>query len=161
MVLTNLQVMLRLLQRISVTVETALDGLQATDRVFKQPPGYYSIVLVRRISPATPLEVSMLMMRPQMDLMMPNKDGYEACKDIRAWEKRKKCPPTPIVALSANVLDDVWRKCQEAGFNSYLTKPLQFQELSDVMMKMLDPDDPSKPLEFMRKKGGHEVKHSR
>ena len=95
-----------------------------------------------------------------MDLMMPNKDGYESCKDIREWERENGYSPMPIIALSANVLDDVWRKCKEAGFNSYLTKPLQFQELSDVMTTILDPDDPNKPLAFMKSKGGQGTKGS-
>ena len=84
--------------------------------------------------------------------MMPNKDGYQTCVDIRAWERSNNYPHIPIVALSANVLDDVWQKCKEAGFNSYLTKPVEFKELSDVMTAYLDPEDPSKPIEFMSKR---------
>jgi len=76
--------------------------------------------------------------------MMPNKDGYQTCIEIRAWEKENSYPPIPIVALSANVLDDVWQKCKEAGFNSYLTKPVEFKELSDVMTQHLDPDEAEK-----------------
>lgn len=124
--------MLKLLKRVSITVETVADGVQAVDQVLERPPGYYSIIL--------------------MDLMMPNKDGYESCREIRAWEKQNGYRPLPIVALSANVLDDVWRKCKEAGFNSYITKPLQFQELSDIMTGILDPEDKNQPLEFMRSK---------
>ena len=85
---------------------------------------------------------------------MPNKDGYEACKEIRRWEEENDHATTPIIALLANVLDDVWRKCQEAGFNSYLTKPLVFPDLSAELIKLLDPDDPNEPLHFMKKKGG-------
>lgn len=85
---------------------------------------------------------------------MPRKDGYEACKEIRKWENDNDHSATPIIALSADVLDGVWRKCQEAGFNSYLTKPLDIPDLSAELMKLLDPDDPSKPLQFMKKKGG-------
>lgn len=87
--------------------------------------------------------------------MMPNKDGYQTCIDIRAWEAEKRVTrPIPIVALSANVLDDVWHKCREAGFNSYLTKPVEFKELSDVMTAFLDPDDPSQPVPFMMEEVG-------
>ena len=35
---------------------------------------------------------------------MPNKDGYQTCKELRRWEKRTKQPHQPIIALSANVL---------------------------------------------------------
>ncbi len=81
---------------------------------------------------------------------MPNKDGYQACKEIRSWEKKNKHKHMPIVALSANVLGDVYAKCVEAGFNSYVTKPVDFKELSTVMTTFLDPADPSKPHEFMQ-----------
>ena len=81
---------------------------------------------------------------------MPNKDGYQACKEIRRWEKKNKYQHLPIIALSANVLGDVYAKCVEAGFNSYVTKPVEFKELSLVLTKFLDPEDRSKPHEFMR-----------
>jgi len=44
---TNQMVLLKFLNRVSITVETALDGLQCTDRIFENPIGYYSIILVR------------------------------------------------------------------------------------------------------------------
>jgi len=81
---------------------------------------------------------------------MPNKDGYQTCKDIRRWERKNKFPNLPIVALSANVLGDVYAKCVEAGFNSYVTKPVDFRELSVIMTTFLDPEHPEKPHEFMR-----------
>jgi len=81
---------------------------------------------------------------------MPNKDGYQTCREIRRWEKKNKHPLLPIIALSANVLGDVYSKCVEAGFNAYVTKPVEFKELSVVMTRYLDPVDPGKPHEFMR-----------
>lgn len=88
---------------------------------------------------------------------MPNKDGYQTCQEIRKWEKKSKYPHLPIVALSANVLGDVYQKCLEAGFNSYMTKPVDFKELSTVLMAFMDPTDPEKPHEFMKlkKRQGH------
>lgn len=83
---------------------------------------------------------------------MPNKDGYQACKEIRRWEKKHGYRRHPIIALSANVLGDVYAKCVEAGFNSYVTKPVAFKELSLVMTKFVDPPDPSKPPELMKLK---------
>jgi CheY-like chemotaxis protein len=83
---------------------------------------------------------------------MPNKDGYQACKEIRQWEKKQGYRRHPIIALSANVLGDVYAKCIEAGFNSYVTKPVEFKELSMVLAKFLDPPDPSKAPELMTKR---------
>ena len=76
---------------------------------------------------------------------MPNKDGYQTCKEIRKWEKKNKYPYLPIIALSANVLGDVYTKCVEAGFNSYVTKPVDFKELSTVMLTFLAGSDDNDP----------------
>ena len=81
---------------------------------------------------------------------MPRKDGYQTCRDIRAWERTNKYSLMPIIALSANVMAEVIEKCAAAGFNSYVTKPVDFQNLSSEMAKFLDSDDPSRPHELMR-----------
>jgi CheY-like chemotaxis protein len=70
---------------------------------------------------------------------MPNKDGYETCREIRQWEKNESLPRMPIIALSANVMADVMEKCVKAGFNSYVTKPVDFKSLSTTMGDLLDP----------------------
>jgi CheY-like chemotaxis protein len=66
---------------------------------------------------------------------MPRKDGYQACRDIRAWEKKGNYSKVPIIALSANVMSDVQEKCVAAGFSDYVTKPVDFVDLSTVMSK--------------------------
>ncbi|KEQ61128.1 uncharacterized protein M437DRAFT_52382 [Aureobasidium melanogenum CBS 110374] len=128
----NQMVLLKFLSKVNVKVDTVLDGVQCTEKVFANPHGYYSIILC--------------------DLHMPNKDGYQTCREIRKWEKKNKQPYLPIVALSANVMGDVYAKCVDAGFNSYVTKPVDFKELSTVMLTFLDPADPKQPIEFMKQK---------
>ena len=83
---------------------------------------------------------------------MPNKDGYQTCKDIRKWERKNRYTHMPIIALSANVLGDVYAKCVEAGFNWYVTKPVDFKELGDVMIRFLEPEKPGKSPPFMKLK---------
>ena len=46
----------------------------------------------------------------------------------------------PIIALSANVMEDVMDKCTAAGFDSYVTKPVDFVDLSNAMKDLLDPE---------------------
>ena len=46
----------------------------------------------------------------------------------------------PIIALSANVMEDVMDKCTAAGFDSYVTKPVDFVDLSNEMKDLLDPE---------------------
>jgi CheY-like chemotaxis protein len=58
----------------------------------------------------------------------------------------------PIIALSANVMAEVIEKCVAAGFNSYVTKPVDFKMLSSEMARFLDREDPTKPHELMRAK---------
>lgn len=128
----NQTVVLKFLAKISLETETVLDGVQCTEAVFSKPAGYYSIILC--------------------DLHMPNKDGYQACKEIRLWEKKHGYRRHPIIALSANVLGDVYAKCVEAGFNSYVTKPVEFKGLSLVMTKFLDPVDKTQGPELMKLK---------
>jgi len=85
---------------------------------------------------------------------MPNKDGYQTCKDIRRWERQNGYQHLPIIALSANVLGDVYSKCVEAAFNSYVTKPVDFKEFGTVLMRFLDPPPEAKGRmpEFMKLK---------
>lgn len=130
----NQMVILKFLAKVSIKVETALDGVQCTEKVFSNPHDHYSIILC--------------------DLHMPNKDGYQTCKEIRKWERKNKAPGLPIIALSANVLGDVYQKCVDAGFNSYMTKPVDFKELSGVLMGFMDPVDSNRPHELMKLKRG-------
>ncbi|CAG8536173.1 3971_t:CDS:2, partial [Acaulospora colombiana] len=67
------------------------------------------------------------------------KDGYETAAEIRTWEVKnlKNESPVPIIALSANVMSDVANKCREVGFTNYISKPVNFSTLSDVIREML------------------------
>jgi CheY-like chemotaxis protein len=80
---------------------------------------------------------------------MPVKDGYDTCKEIRIWERENNQPHIPIIALSANVLGDVYSKCVDAGFSSYVTKPVDFQEMGNVLDKFLDINNPARE-EFLK-----------
>jgi len=74
----------------------------------------------------------------QCDLHMPRKDGYSACRQIRSWERKQGIDAKyriPIIALSANVMSDVYEKCVAAGFSDYVTKPVDFIDLSRAMSK--------------------------
>jgi len=77
---------------------------------------------------------------------MPRKDGYQTCREIREWEAKEFYPRMPIIALSANVMADVLEKCVQAGFNSYVTKPVDFKALSKAMSDLLDPASPKLDL---------------
>ncbi|MBF0423831.1 MAG: ABC transporter substrate-binding protein, partial [Magnetococcales bacterium] len=60
-----------------------------------------------------------------MDIQMPEMDGYEATRQIRAWEISKGLPPTPIIALTAHAMNEESEKIFAAGCNLHLTKPIR------------------------------------
>ncbi|KAG6152693.1 hypothetical protein E4U37_003609 [Claviceps purpurea] len=109
----NQKVLDKYLKKIVVDVELAVDGAECVEIVLSKPHKYYSLILC--------------------DLHMPRKDGYQACREIRQWEQANGLPAIPMIALSANVMSDVHEKCVAAGFSDYVTKPVDFIDLSRAM----------------------------
>ncbi len=68
-----------------------------------------------------------------MDCQMPVMDGFEATKKIRTIEGYQD---TPIIALTANVLDSAAEKCRAAGMDHFLSKPLQIESLKELLDKL-------------------------
>ena len=74
-----------------------------------------------------------------MDIMLPEMDGYEVTRFIRKKEKNIN-NHVPIIALTANALENDRDKCINAGMDDYLAKPFTEQELYSVMNKFLGKD---------------------
>jgi CheY-like chemotaxis protein len=73
-----------------------------------------------------------------MDVQMPEMDGCQATEAIRALEADKAVEkPIPIVALTANVLQEDRDACTKAGMNDFLTKPVKRDFLLQVLEKYL------------------------
>ncbi|MFU8844930.1 MAG: tetratricopeptide repeat protein [Bacteroidales bacterium] len=68
-----------------------------------------------------------------MDIEMPEMDGIEATENIRLGSNGVRNPGIPIIALTAHALKDYEDKCMKAGMNSYLTKPVDIDQLSQVL----------------------------
>ncbi|HKQ10150.1 MAG TPA: response regulator, partial [Rhizomicrobium sp.] len=66
------------------------------------------------------------------DIHMPGMDGIEAARAIRAAEARGGLLRTPIVALTADVLESGKHACLEAGMDGFLTKPVDPAELEEM-----------------------------
>lgn len=103
----NLKVASLLLSRLGVQVETAAGGEEAVRRF---EPGKYRAIL--------------------MDLHMPEVDGYQATRRIRALESGER---TPIVALTASALASELEECREAGMDDHLIKPVTLQQLATAL----------------------------
>ncbi|EDN71014.1 Response regulator receiver [Beggiatoa sp. PS] len=67
-----------------------------------------------------------------MDIMMPEMDGYEAMRQIRAQKNRFR-RQLPIIALTAKAMKGDKTKCIEAGANDYLSKPVDTDKLISLM----------------------------
>jgi two-component system, sensor histidine kinase and response regulator len=107
---TNRLLVERHLEGAPCVVEVAVNGAQAVE-MFKS--GRYDLVL--------------------MDLQMPVMDGYTAVRAIRAWEAEQERSTTPVVAITAHALTEQLDKAIEAGFTSYLTKPIQRRTLVELI----------------------------
>ena len=66
-----------------------------------------------------------------MDMRMPNMDGLEATRKIRAMGNVSK--GLPIIALTANAFDDDRNACFDSGMNDFMTKPVSAEELSEMV----------------------------
>src|SRR5262245_56647610 len=64
-----------------------------------------------------------------MDVHMPGSDGIEATRRIRAAEAEQGAARTPIIALTANALEEEREACRLAGMDGFLTKPLDRERL--------------------------------
>jgi CheY-like chemotaxis protein len=120
----NQKVLTRYLNKVGLDVTVANNGVQCLDEFYSHPHDYFALILC--------------------DLFMPVKDGYETAREVRAWEAAHltlEQKGIPIIALSANVFSDVASKCNNAGFNTYVSKPVNFASLSDVIRSVLNSDD--------------------
>jgi CheY-like chemotaxis protein len=71
-----------------------------------------------------------------MDMQMPEMDGFEATRTIRAMEKGTALHQQ-IIALTAHALTSDRERCMEAGTDDYLTKPIRPRELDELLESCL------------------------
>lgn len=110
---TNRMLIKSMLKSAGHLVEFAEDGVQAVERYSENQPDF---VL--------------------MDLSMPNKNGLDATRDIRALEVKGSLRRCPIVAVTANVTDDDRKKCFDAGMDAFLAKPLKKATLLETITQV-------------------------
>lgn len=72
-----------------------------------------------------------------MDIRMPVLDGLQATKKIREREKSSAHLPIPIVALTAQATTDFEEECKNAGMDEYLTKPIPFDRLVEIVCRLV------------------------
>ncbi len=124
---TNRRVAEAMLKKLGYRVETAQDGAEALARVTAGP--VCDLVL--------------------MDCQMPVMDGFEATRRIRQWEGETGRQPLPIVALTAGAFAEDRVRCQEAGMDAFMAKPVNMGELDAMLRKLFGapaPDSSSVPV---------------
>ena len=112
----NREIARKLMGESGVVIEEACDGAEAVRMVRESEEGYYDLIL--------------------MDIQMPEMDGYEATREIRALE-RQDVKRLSIVAMTANAFaEDVKAACR-AGMNAHLAKPIDLNELERILKQYL------------------------
>lgn len=106
----NQKVIKKLLERLGCQYEVVSDGQEA---VTTFESGVFDMIL--------------------MDCQMPEMDGYTATRTIRGMEQEKGMQPIPIVALTAHAFSGDRKKCEEAGMNDYLSKPIDLDRLRQIL----------------------------
>ena len=72
-----------------------------------------------------------------MDIEMPEMDGIEAATKIRMGHEGISDTRIPIIALTAHALTDFRERCNDAGMNQFITKPLDFKKLESLIGNVL------------------------
>jgi CheY-like chemotaxis protein/HPt (histidine-containing phosphotransfer) domain-containing protein len=85
-----------------------------------------------------------------MDLQMPEMDGFEATKRIRANAQWRRLP---VIAMTAHAMKGDRERCFEAGMDDYLTKPVKAEELQQMADKWLPAATASAPVKAARTAG--------
>ncbi len=107
-----------MLEDAGMTVTRASDGKEVVDLFKNNPRGTYDLIL--------------------MDIMMPNMDGHQAAKAIRALGiERSDAVTIPIIALSANAFIDDIQESLDSGMNDHISKPINIEELIDTITKYI------------------------
>lgn len=76
-----------------------------------------------------------------MDIQMPEMDGLEATRVIRALEMEQERRPLPIIALTAHALEEERERCMKAGMNDFLAKPFRAEDLLGLLEHWTRPEE--------------------
>lgn len=106
----NRDLLTQLFQSVGFAVHTAQDGLEALEVWAQQRPELV-----------------------WMDLRMPRMDGFEAIAQLRQIERAEGSRPTPVIAISASVIDLDRAEVRQHGFDDFLGKPFKEAALFDLI----------------------------
>lgn len=108
----NREIAVELLSSAGIQADSVENGLQAVRKVEQSEAGYYDMIL--------------------MDIHMPVMDGLEAAQNIRRLPDRRKAE-IPIIAMTADAFEEDIRRCENAGMNGHISKPVVIEKMFDLI----------------------------
>ena len=111
----NRDIVLTLLKPTQLEIECAANGAEAL-RMYSETPERYDLIF--------------------MDVQMPEMDGYEATRQIRALDF-PRAKEVPIVAMTASVFREDVARCMQAGMNGHIAKPLDVSDIMEHLKRFL------------------------
>ena len=118
--LLNMEIAIELLKMRGAEVFPAEDGRKALEAFQNSEPGFFDAVL--------------------MDMQMPNMDGCESTRAIRALD-RPDAGTVPIIALTANAFAEDITCTTQAGMDAHLAKPINIEQLCTTLTKLMSRRD--------------------
>ena len=112
----NRVIIMELLSDTMVEIDEATDGQKALERFRASEIGTYDLIF--------------------MDIQMPNMNGYEATRGIRALD-RPDAAGVPIIAMTANAYREDIENAHDAGMNGHLSKPIDIEDVLSTMRQYL------------------------
>ena len=112
----NAEIATEILKMTGMAVEHVADGVEAVEKMAECEDGYYDMVF--------------------MDIQMPNMNGYDAARAIRAMD-RNYCRQVPIIAMTANAFAEDVHAAKTAGMNEHIAKPLDLNTLARTLNKWM------------------------
>lgn len=112
----NQEIAVAILSEAGFQVEVADNGRIAVDMLKNSEAGYYQLVL--------------------MDVQMPEMDGYEAARTIRAMDDGERAS-IPILAMTANAFEEDKQEALRNGMNGHIAKPIDMKKLIQTLDRVL------------------------
>ena len=112
----NQEIASAILGEAGFSIDIAENGKIAVEMLKRSEPGYYQLVL--------------------MDVQMPEMDGYEATRNIRALENAELAS-IPILAMTANAFEEDRQEALRCGMNGHIAKPINIEKLLETLNAIL------------------------
>ena len=126
----NREIIIELVSGTGLVIETAENGKMAVEKFREHEDGYFDVIL--------------------MDMQMPVMDGCTATREIRDTEVLRKSGEKqgggaggeiPIIAMTANVMQEDVQKAVDSGMNAHLGKPIELEKMLEMLSRFFSGDN--------------------